>query len=56
MTKGEYLQNRIDCCTQNAVDALKRQDIDMVMFYLHARDGFIEKRKYLSIDELKEFL
>ena len=28
----------------------------MVLFFIHARDGFIEKRAVLSIDELRETL
>lgn len=56
MTKGEYLQNQIDDCTQKAVAALNKHDIDMVLFFLHARDGFFEKRNVLSVDELREFI
>lgn len=56
MTKGEYLQNQIDGCTNNAIQALNKHDFDMVLFFIHARDGFIEKRAVLSIDELRETL
>lgn len=53
MTRCEYLQNKIDECTNNAIDAMKLNDIDMVKFWLSARNGFIEKRNGLTLNQLR---
>lgn len=51
MTVAEKLQNKIDDCTIKAIAYLKKHDIDMCHFFLSARNGFIEKRNLLTIDE-----
>lgn len=53
MTVAEKLQNKIDDCTIKAIVYLKKHDTDMCHFFLSARNGFIEKRSLLTIDELR---
>ena len=51
-----YLKEHGSITSLEAKKALNKHDIDMVLFFIHARDGFIEKRAVLSIDELRETL
>ena len=53
MTVGELIQNKINKCIKNALLYLNKNDAQMVLFWLSARNGFIEKRNNLTLEKLR---
>lgn len=53
MTKGEYLQNRINECI---IKANSISDVNLKMFYINASRGFEKRRESMKISELNEEL
>lgn len=56
MTLAEYLQNKIDDCTKTALSFLKKGDEKMVSFWLSAKNGFIEQRDNLTLEEAMQIV
>lgn len=53
MTKGEYLQNKIDECITKANSI---SDVNLKMFYINASRGFEKRRESMKLSELSEKL
>lgn len=56
MTVCEQIQNKIDNCTKNALFFLNKEDGKMTTFWLSARNGFIEKRDNLTLEEAMQII
>lgn len=54
MTVCEQIQNKIDTCTKNARFFFNKEDEKMTTFWLSARNGFIEQRDNLSLEEARK--
>ena len=48
MTKYEYLMNKADECEAKA---LKEKNLDMLLFWKHASEGFKQKALNLTVEE-----
>ena len=48
MTKYEYLMNKADECETKA---LKEKNLDMLLFWKHASEGFEQKALNLTVEE-----
>ena len=48
MTKYEYLMNKADECETKA---LKEKNLDMLLFWKHASEGFKQKALNLTVEE-----
>lgn len=54
MTVCEQIQNKIDTCTKNALFFLNKEDEKMTAFWLSAKNGFIEQRNNLSLEDARK--
>lgn len=54
MTKGEYLIKRIDSATLNAISSFNKNDLNMLAFWLNAKEGFTKRMETMTLEELSE--